>query len=166
MTAESESVLPAAGQVTVSHLAEHPELIPLLQEWLEAEWPDWYGPRGPGKAEHDLRSFAQRERLPVGLVAFMGTDPIGIGALKPESPSTHKHLLPWAACGFVRPELRGRGIGGQLLTALQHEARALGFPCLYCFTSTSASLLARQGWELIEFVMHEDKPHGIYGKRL
>ncbi|MGH8607612.1 MAG: GNAT family N-acetyltransferase [Gammaproteobacteria bacterium] len=43
----------------------------------------------------------------------------GIAALKAESIASHRHLSPWAAAGLVKPSERGRGIGAQLLAALE-----------------------------------------------
>ena len=89
-----------------------------------------------------------------------------MAALKPDSICTHTHLSPWAAAGFVRPDLRGRGIGGQLVRALERQAKAMGFGQIYCGTSAAESLLQRSGWHLLERVTHEGEILGIYAKAL
>jgi hypothetical protein len=54
----------------ISHLADHPEAIPVIRRWFEVEWPAYYGPGGPGDAEQDLWAYSNRGQLPVGLIAF------------------------------------------------------------------------------------------------
>jgi len=87
-------------------------------------------------------------------------------ALKAESIVTYSHLSPWAAAGLVKPNERGRGVGAHLLAAIEHEARALGYPHIYCGTSTAESLLRRGGWQLMERINHEGQDLGLYRKAL
>lgn len=150
----------------IAHLADHPETIPQLQKWFESEWDAYYGPQGPGDAATDLASFARRDELPVGLVAFRGTELCGIAALKSEPIESHPHLIPWAAAGMVAPGHRGQGIGAQLLVALEGVARELGYPKMYCYTGTSESLLMRGGWTLIERAVQDGEKLTVFEKVL
>lgn len=152
--------------VSIEMLAEHPELLPLLQRWFQTEWPSHYGADGPGNAEQDLRAFANRGSLPVGVVALRQGTACGVAALKSESIASHRQLLPWAAAGLVAPSERGKGIGSLLLAALEREARELGYPFIYCGTSTAESLLERRQWQLMERIVHEGQGLGIYRKAL
>lgn len=152
--------------ISVEPLAAHPELLPLLRDWFESEWPDYYGPNGPGDAQRDLRTFANRGSLPVGVVAFHAGTVCGVAALKADSIPTPQFLAPWAAAGLVKPALRGQGIGAALLTALEQEARLLGYDRIYCGTNTSESLLRRSGWQLLEQVTHDGENLGVYYKTL
>lgn len=79
--------------------------------------------------------------LPIGMVAFEDSVPVGIAVLKSESIPSQKHLGPWVGCGFVLPERRGRGVGSLLLHAVVKKAVDLGYRNVYCGTSTSKSLL-------------------------
>ena len=114
----------------------------------------------------DLQAFANQGSLPVGVVALRDGTVCGVAALKTESIASHRHLSPWAAAGFVRRSERGRGIGALLLSRLEQEARKLGYPCVYCGTSTAESLLIRGGWQVIERITHEGQALGIYRKTL
>ncbi|MFP5356432.1 MAG: GNAT family N-acetyltransferase [Gemmatimonadota bacterium] len=150
---------------TIAPLASHRNLVPLLAAWFIAEWPEWYGPGGRGDALADLTSFAaSASTLPVGLVALVENEPVGVAALKPESLPSHRHLGPWAAAGFVLPTYRGTGIGGSLLDALVARAGELGYPRVYCGTATATSLLRRSGWSELEFVRHEGEDLVIFAK--
>ena len=149
--------------LVVEPLARHPELVPLLAEWFVTEWPGWYGVGGQGNVTRDLQNFAASEvDLPVGFVVFSNGAPAGAGALKADSIPSHKHLSPWAAAGFVVPEQRGQGIGAALLGAIVAHARALGYPHVYCGTSTAESLLQRSGWSTLELVQHSGKPLTVF----
>lgn len=151
-------------EVQIALLADHPEAISIFKAHFESEWEGWYGPNGPGDAETDLRCYSNRDRLPIAVVAFLAGEPIGLAALKPESIDTHKHLSPWAAAGWVLPELRGKGIGGRLLHALQDLAHELGYKEIYCGTGTANSLLERNGWEPLEKVSYHGEEVCIYRK--
>ncbi|MGH9794559.1 MAG: GNAT family N-acetyltransferase [Candidatus Acidiferrales bacterium] len=150
----------------IAYLADHPEAVPVLKEWFETEWADYYGPTGPGDAEQDLIAYSSREKLPVGLVAFCEGRLCGIAALKPDSIGTHTHLRPWAAAGLVTPRFRRRGIGASLVSALEDAARDLGYSTIYCGTSTAIGLLKRNGWELMERVRYNGENVSIYQKAL
>ena len=152
--------------VTINHLAEERHLLPMLQAWFEAEWPAYYGVGGSGNVERDLLAYANCGSVPVGLVAFRQGEPCGFAALKREAFPSHPHLLPWAGAAYVKPSMRGQGIGRSLLLALEQEARTLGHSRIYCATGTSASLLERCGWQLLQHVQHEGQRVGVYARAL
>jgi GNAT superfamily N-acetyltransferase len=142
--------------VIIQGLSGHPGLVPLVVSWFEAEWPGWYGAAGEGDAQRDvLRYSSAKGSIPLGLVAFCDGTPCGFGALKNDPIPAGSLLGPWVGAGYVRPDLRGRGIGTLVLRALTREARRLGFPHVYCGTSSAISLLAREGWEQLEVVRHQ-----------
>lgn len=148
---------------SVCPFARVPQLKPVVADWLLSEWPGWYGPGGQGTLKQDIEAYARSESvLPVGLVAYEGTEPIGFGALKAESIPSHNHLSPWAAAGYVLPERRGRGVGAQLLQAIVAHAAHLGYSHVYCGTSTATRLMRRAGWQKVEQVIHDGKPLVIF----
>ncbi len=154
------------GALVIEPLAAHRDVLPVLAQWFEREWPAYYGAGGRGNARDDLESFASEDRLPVGVVAFRDGALCGVAALKATSVASHAHLSPWAAAGLVEPSRRGRGVGTALLAALENVARRFGFPFVYCGTSSAESLLKRRDWELLERVRHEGQDLGIYRKAL
>jgi GNAT superfamily N-acetyltransferase len=152
-----------SAAVRVAPMSEHRVLLPRVAAWFVAEWPGWYGPGGPGDASADLAAFAAGETsLPIGVIAFAQGEPVGAGALKTESIASHRHLSPWAAAGYVRPEFRGCGIGAALLKELLARAGAMGYESIYCGTSTAQSLLVRSGWQSVDSTWVEGKPLTIF----
>jgi GNAT superfamily N-acetyltransferase len=152
--------------VRIGFLADHPEALPTLERLFESEWADYYGAGGPGNAHEDLVAYSNRGRLPVGVVALVGTEPCGVAALKADSLATHKHLTPWIGGGMVAPAFRRHGIGARLASALEDVARHLGFTTIYSGTSTANSLLLREGWRFIEVVQCNGEAISIYEKAL
>ena len=150
----------------IEPLALHPEVLPLLAGWFEVPWPDYYGAGGRGDAKRDLQAYANLDGLPYGVVAFHEGAACGVAALKADSIASHAHLSPWAAAGLVRADFRGRGIGPQLLLALEDRARGMGFSRIYCATNTAERLLLRLGWRLMERVAHDGEVVGLYEKLL
>jgi GNAT superfamily N-acetyltransferase len=147
-------------------LAQATECLPIVQDWFEAEWPGHYGPGGAGDARADLQAYCRLDTLPLGLLAFLDGAPCGFAALK-DTPFPHfEHLHPWAGAAYVRPGLRRLGIGQALIGRLEVEAAALGFDRLYSATATSASLLARCGWQRIDTAQHDGEAVGIFARML
>ena len=156
----------AAATIRIEPLRHHVDAVPLLSRWFEQEWPDWYGTGGRGDARSDLLSFATSQTLPTALVALHDDNICGIAALKRDGLPSHADLTPWIGAGLVRSDMRGRGIGAALLAALEHEAASLGFANVYCATATAESLLARDGWTLLERVLHDSHDLAVFRKAM
>ena len=155
-----------AGNLRIEHLADHPEVLPTLKKWFEAEWESYYGPSGPADAQSDLSAYANRAGLPVGVVAFLGNELCGIAVLKAESITSHSYLCPWAAAALVMPDYRGKGVGTQLLCAVEELAKCLGYGRIYCGTNTAIRLLERRGWRFMEQGEANGENVSIYEKAL
>lgn len=154
------------SKLRVEHLADHPEVLPILKEWFETEWESYYGPAGQGNAQSDLLAYANRGELPIGVVACFEDELCGVAALKSDSITTHSHLSPWVAAGLVSPFYRRRGIGTELVRALEEIARNLDYASIYCGTSTANRILERQGWQFMEQVKYNGEDISIYEKAL
>lgn len=153
--------------LTVEPLARHRDALPILAEWMLAEWAPWYGPDGPGDAMADLERYASSETdLPVGLVAYRDGELVGLCALKDDVLPPVPHLGPWAGAGLVGPNHRGQGIGASLLRATTELARSLGFGHIYCATATSHTLMEREGWQPMQSATLHGTVVVIYARSL
>lgn len=107
--------------IAIEPLALHPEALPVLAAWVEAEWPEW-SMTGKGDAKRDLRSFLNRGSLPVGLVALREGVVCGVAVLKGESIGSHQHLSPWAPASSIRL-CGGRGAASSSCALLELRPR-------------------------------------------
>ncbi|MEH6420684.1 GNAT family N-acetyltransferase [Pseudomonas sp. CGJS7] len=153
-------------QVRIGLLADHPGVLPHLQQLFEAEWPDYYSTGGPGDAARDLAAYCGRDALPVGVVALLDGEVVGIAALKAASIDAYPQFTPWAAAGLVAPQWRGRGIGAQLILALEAQAMRLGHGAIYAGTATAGSLMRRLGWEYLDTTPQHGVQVAVFRKRL
>ena len=134
----------------IDYLADHLHLAPTLAAWHHAEWagllPGWTY----GVALADLRSHTGRRQIPTTVVALDGETVIGSASLLADDLDDWKHLRPWLASVFVVPELRGRGVGRQLVARVLEEARGLGEPAVYLWTARQRMYYERLGWSVLE----------------
>ena len=131
--------------VRLAHLADHPEVITSLAQWLHGEWghlPD----ASLEKRVAQLEAQAQRGTLPCAFVAFDDSELVGSASLVPNDMHSHPELTPWLAAVYVVPSARGRGIGSALSLRVAQETMALGHAQLYLFTPSQQRLYARLGW--------------------
>jgi GNAT superfamily N-acetyltransferase len=151
-------------------LADHPEVIPVLKSWFEREWAPYYGPDGSGDAERDLRESCNRDELPIALVALWGDQVCGTAAVKTESVTTRTHLTPWLAALLVGAGYRRRGVGEQLIAAVEERARRLGFAYLYVGSGegsgTPETALRKRGWEFVKKSPYYASEVSIFRKAL
>ncbi|GEP60185.1 hypothetical protein RSO01_73510 [Reyranella soli] len=57
---------------------------------------------------------------------------------------------PWLASVFVPVGCRGKGVVSALVSAIEEEARRLGYATLYLYTTSAARLYAGLGWRALE----------------
>lgn len=92
-----------------------------------------------GLPTEDVRAKPDRFR-----VAVVDGTPVGVGGLEPLG--THGLLRSVA----VVPSERGLGYGGQIVDALEAEAREAGVGSLYLLTTTAAGFFADRGYERVD----------------
>lgn len=132
---------------SVVHLADVPEAVPILSGWLRHASRPYHGATGQGEPEADLKACVRRGSLPAGFVALDADRvPVGTASVKRTSPGSDDCPGPWLVALLVTERCRGRGIGTDLVSAVQAEATRLGFPALYASMPPSSTLLRRCGW--------------------
>ena len=134
----------------IHYLADHRDLVPLIAQWFFGEWACFYPGKGLKDFEAMVAERANRDRLPLALVALEGGKLLGTGCLKPRDMETRPELTPWLAGMFVAGESRGRGIGAALVRAVEEKAAGLGIGKLYLHTPRSERFYARLGWSVKE----------------
>lgn len=147
--------------ITTGLLIDHGEAVTPLAELLEDEWPDWYNPRG-ASARADLAERMARDRLPLGIVAFVDGAVAGTCALASRSGGLVTERSPWLGGLVVAPAYRNRGVGSALLARTRAEARRLGYERVYALTATADALFSRAGWRLVDTVLVGKDPHAVF----
>jgi N-acetylglutamate synthase-like GNAT family acetyltransferase len=134
----------------IENLADHPEALRVLAEWQHAEW----GYLRPGdtveKRMVRLQGYANRDRIPLTVVALEEDNVLGSASLIAHDMDTRMELTPWLAGVFVGDAYRRRGIGAELVRRIMAEAGALEVPLLYLYTVHSERFYAALGWTLLE----------------
>jgi GNAT superfamily N-acetyltransferase len=152
--------------ITISTLAEHPQLVP---DVVDIAWREW-GASLPGhERDRWLREMDADSRLhapmSAAFVALDGDRAVGVVQLHEFEIDAIRDRSPWVCGMVVLPEYRGRGVGSRLLAALEEFAVGHGVPQLWVFTEHAAGFYERCGWQLHgEAVEHGE--HGIVLTRL
>ena len=145
----------------IHYLGDHQELIPVLAEWIYREWAYLY----PGATLRDFEGFLRervnKNKLPLTLVAIEAGEPIGTVSLKAFDMETRNDLTPWLTSLYVTAPWRKKGLGSDLVTAIERKAVTLGIGRLFLFTADVAlaeRFYPRLGWRVKETTTYHSSP--------
>ncbi|MGD9364969.1 MAG: GNAT family N-acetyltransferase [Desulfobacteraceae bacterium] len=152
--------------IEIRYLADCPEVIPALASWTFEQWGQQYKMESIRVQLELFANRVNRDKIPLSLVAFLDTQPVGTASLKVREMTTHTHLPYWLGAVFVVEKFRNRGIGTELISRATDKARHLGVETLYLHTPDKAGLYLRLGWEKIERTVYYDHEVVIMKKEL
>ena len=147
--------------ITTGLLIDHEATVSDLAALLERQWPDWYNPRG-ASARADLCDRLERNRLPLGILAFADGAVVGTCALTAGSGGLVTERSPWLGGLVVDPVFRRRGVGRALLARAKLEAKRLGHARLHALTAEALDLFDADGWRLLDMVRLNGEAHAVY----
>ena len=134
----------------IEYLADYPDALATLAEWLHREW----GHLRPGdtveKRKARLQGWLNRDRIPLTVVALEGSELLGSASLVLHDMETRMELTPWLAGVFVGEQYRRRGIGAELVRRIMVEAGKQDVALLYLYTVHSEKFYSALGWTLLE----------------
>lgn len=136
--------------IDIQYLADCPEVIPTLASWAFEQWGQQYKMESVNVQLELFAHRANRDRLPLALVAFLGSQPVGTASIKIREMTTHPHLMYWLGAVYVVGRFRNRGIGTELISCATAKARDLAVDTLYLHTPDKAEFYSRLGWKEIE----------------
>lgn len=140
------------SNITVAHLNQYADTVPLLAAWATEEW----GHLNPERTLADrIESFKKRTTpgtIPETMVALDRGHVVGMASIVENDLTTRPELSPWMASVYVDPAHRGRGVGSIIVRSVMDEAATLCIERLYLITHDRMSFYRRLGWTAIERV--------------
>lgn len=141
----------------IRYLAERPDLVPVVAEWLYAQ----FGHLNPGASlARSINRMTERLRTdgyPATVISLDNGVPTGTASLVAHDFDERPDLSPWLASVYVDPTHRRLGLGSQLSRAIAAHAKACGAEKLYLFTPDMQSFFASIGWQ----ELHSQQYHGV-----
>lgn len=147
-------------EILIRPLRQAPEAGRLLAQAFKDAWPDFFAEWPVERIEREM--FMEGEGLPAILVASVDGRVAGTVALRARSVETHEHLSPWVTGLWVAPDLRGRGLGRDLLLGITAEAAARGFREIHAVTNTARGLFEKLGWAAVEEIAYHGEEVTLY----
>ncbi len=153
-------------EVEISHLADHPEVLGDLAQGFKAQWPVYFADQPIAAIKMGFADRCRDEGLPLALVAMVGLSFAGTVTLSAESSTVCREFTPWLTHLYVDPAWRNRGIGRQLIRAVEDLAAGQGFTQLHAVTIRAAELFERCGWEVLQVAEHHGDTVTVVRKSL
>ncbi len=102
-----------------------------------------------------------RESLPLALIAFADTLPVGSASLVDCDLPAYPHLKPWLTSLFVATSYQRQGIGNQLMQQIELIATNMGYQQIYLYTWTAETYYRQLGWSVIDKTRPEGLPESV-----
>ena len=116
----------------ITNLFNHPHLIDSVAKMIYNEfWVDVVDGMSVDNLVAHLKSADRERQIPLSLIAVVDGQLAGTVNLIENDDASRQHLRPWLAAMVVRADLRAKGIGKALVTALLCDARKMGIPTVY-----------------------------------
>ena len=142
----------------IESIADHLDLIETIAAWHFQEW-GHADPTGSVKIwAEGLRQRTNRNHIPTTYLALSGNELLGSVTLTEHDMSTHLDLSPWLAGLYVKPAMRGQGIGTALTKHAIFSAAQMGVNLLYLYTESARGLYEKLGWLPIANDFYESQP--------
>ncbi len=151
----------------IEALADHPQHVPTLAAWFYEQWRWFLPPESSADAiAAKFRTHLNRDAAPLALIALKEGELLGSASLRVNDMDIFTELTPWLGGVYVAPPHRRRGVGTQLVRAVEQKARDLGHRSLHLFTFDQAPLYSSLGWQVLKRVEYHGHPVVVMHKAL
>ena len=138
----------------IESLTQHRSRITELAQMLHEEWAEFTPWSSISLIEQRLKGASFGHRTPCAFLALSDTDDIlGTASIKLLELIDHPEKVHWIGEVFIHKDLRGQGIGSQLIRHCMQYAIVNEIEKLFLYTPDQQSLYQRFGWEAIEDVI-------------
>jgi predicted N-acetyltransferase YhbS len=137
--------------ITIDFLKNHPEsIIQLVHIGHEVLGKIWTPDIQIEDVITRFQTHMNDDKLPISLVAFDGSLPIGMCSLR-KNEGNKAELSPLFGSLVVDPSYQKQGIGNMLINETKEKAKSLGFNKAYLFALDAAISLyyEKRGWRKI-----------------
>jgi GNAT superfamily N-acetyltransferase len=139
----------------IQALRDRPEFIGQVAALIHNEWPHEF-------EGISLQAWTEQFQTLEGLdrttfIAIEDSRLLGTACLDIEDLPERPDLSPWLASVYVIPKARSRGLGSQLVRAVEQEAWKQGVPRLHLHTTDRERFYAGQGWKTLEHLQAWNK---------
>lgn len=152
--------------LSVALLADRPQALSVVAAWEHAEWGHLMPEVSLDQIERAFRKRANRDRVPMTLLGYVGEELVGTASLVAHDMSIRRELSPWLAVVYVDPARRKAGIGSALVRGVMDRAAELGFGRIHLFTPDQMAFYERLGWEVLETVSYRGEEVAVMVCRL
>ena len=140
----------------IVRIAERPDLVPMVAQWL---WDEWH--LDAGDSFEAIRDAVAASVSPSGppqtFVLLVDNRPVGTASLVAHDLDERPNLTPWLAGVLVIPEARGRGHVIHLIQAVEVACRSAGVGTVWLHTTDAERVYARAGWHTVEAIQRRGR---------
>ncbi len=144
-------------EISLVPLSESPKDLSRALFWALDLWGDHYPNYSPQDwadfYSNSVRSDYERwqgDGQELVFIAKRGEEIVGtIGLVDFDELEEFRHLTPWIAAFIVNPDVRGEGIGTQILELLENRAKSLGIGVLHLWTEDQRAFYGQRGYRLL-----------------
>ncbi|MEM7034181.1 MAG: GNAT family N-acetyltransferase [Chloroflexota bacterium] len=148
--------------IKIAFLTDYPDTIPPLTQWFRDQWPEYFAGRTLSDIAQDFYAEANRDDIPLRLLAFIDDELAGTITLRDQASSVLPNYHPGLGGLYVLEQHRGRGIGTELVKAGMDLAQEQGYERVYVETVKARGIIERLGWKFVQTVSHDDEQSAIY----
>jgi hypothetical protein len=79
--------------IDIQYLADCPDVISTIASWVFEQWGQQYKMESVNVQLELFANRMNRDKFPIAMVAFLGSQPVGTASLKIREMNSHSHLL-------------------------------------------------------------------------
>ena len=144
-------------EISLVPISESPKDLSRALFWALDLWGDHYPNYSPQDwadfYSNSVRSDYERwqgDGQELVFIATRGQEVVGtIGLVDFDELEEFRHLTPWIAAFIVNPDVRGEGVGTDILSLLEKKAVSLGIEVLHLWTEDQRDFYGKRGYRLL-----------------